>query len=251
MGNNQNVMALFNFFSDMSPASAVKDSRLRRTQTIAFAAFILFCLIDVMFIALKSANVVSPANNTYRVAMCCASILGYVALYPISSNLPSDFFAAGQIMLELFYPLTVPVAMYLGTESIEDYLTMYYVSMLICVLSIYNWSMFLSNSRFSWRQLRWILILPMVAVFNLVQSWNFIGRMEGREQWLHVDFYHNFVCMAILLALILAMPMGYWVLTHSRAFAGDKNELDMPNFSPLNRYFFLYASIAAIGMLMF
>lgn len=232
-------------------SASARPARLRRTQTLAFAVFILFCAIDITFITLKAADVVSPANSAYRVAMCSVSLLGYLILYSISSNLASDFFAAGQIMLELFFPLAAPVVLFLGVERIEDYLSMYYLGMLVCGMSIYNWSMLINNCRFSRRQLAWILTLPLVAVFNFVQYWNFIGRVEGREQWLHVDFYHNFWCMAILLALTMAMPMGYWVLTHSRAFAGNKNELDMPNFSPFNRYFLLYASIAGLGMLAF
>lgn len=233
------------------PYPSNRSERLRRMQNIAFVAFMVFCAIDIVFVALKSADVVSPANSAYRVAMCSVSICGYLMLYPLASNLASDFFAAGQIMLEVFFPLAVPIMMYMGSDRVDDYLAMYYVSMLVSGVSIYNWSMLLNNNRFSRKQLMWILTLPLVSVFNLVQYWNFIGRVEGREQWLHVDFYHNFACMGVLLPLLLAMPMGYWVLTHSRAFAGNKNEFDMPSFSPFNRYFLLYAIISGIGMFLF
>lgn len=228
-----------------------RPARLRRMQTIAFIAFMIFCVIDIIFIALKSADVVSPANYAYKVAMCTVSFFGYLMLYPLASNLASDFFAAGQIMLEIFFPVAVPIMLYLGSDRVDDYLSMYYVSMLVSAVGIYNWSMLLNNTRFSRKQLMWILTLPMISVFNLVQNWNFVGKMEGREQLLHVDFYHNIVCMSILLILVLAMPMGYWVLTHSRAFAGNKNELDMPRFSPFNKYFLLYALISGVGMLLF
>lgn len=228
-----------------------RHAKVRKAQNLAFGAFILFCAIDIVFRILKATNVLPPSNSAYYVAMGCVSLVGYIILYTISSNLSSDFFAAGQLMLELFFPVAVPVVLYLGTDNAEDYLAIYYLSMLICAASLYNWSMLLNNNKFSRRQRAWIMILPMISVFNFIQYWNFLGRMEGRDQLLHVNFYDNLWCLLVMVLLVMAMTMGYWVLTHSRAFSGNKNEFDMPRFSPLNPYLLFYASISAVGMLIF
>lgn len=192
-----------------SIAANDKDVRVRRMQNIAFAVFLLSCAVDLTFRILKAAQLLPPSNYAYYVTMGGVTIWGFLLMYALASNLSSDFFAASQIMLELFFPVAVPVIMYLGTDNIDDYLSIYYLSMLISATSVYTWAMLLHNSRFrGWKKL-WTAALPLTTIMNFIQYWNFVGRVEGRDQIMHVDFYRNPWCLTIMIILILVMPIGY------------------------------------------
>ncbi len=225
-------------------------SRVRKMQTLAFAAFTLLCAVDFVFRILKGAHVLAASDYIYYIVVGCVSICGYLSLYSLSSNLSSDFFSAGQIMFELFFPVAMPMIFYLGSENVEDFVAIYYLCMLMCVASIYNWSMLLNNNAFTRWERSWIMLLPMASVLRFAQFWHFAGSVEGRAQLVQADIFSNAWCLSAMNLLTLLMPIGFWALTRSRAFSGDKNEFDMPSFSPLNRYTITYAIIIAACMIL-
>lgn len=236
-----------------TPALAADNaqSRVKRMQTMAFVAFILFCAIDLTFRLLKGTHVLTTADSVYYIAMGCVSIAGYLMLYPLSSNLSSDFFAAGQIMFELFFPVAMPMIFYIGSDNVEDFVAIYYLSMLMCVASVYNWSMLLNNNKFTAWERTWIMVLPLASILRFTQYWHFVGSIEGRTQMLHFDFFNNAWCLSTMTVLIALMPLGFWALTHSRAYSGNKNNFDMPSFSPLNRYTLSYGALIGLIMILF
>lgn len=236
--------------TDKISASAQND-RIRNLQNISGGLFVLLYSLIFVIRILQYYGIVPYGMIWLNIATGALGLAGFILLSKLSSSMASDFYAASQIGFDVFFSVAIPVLIMFFDEDTDFYVPVLLLCIAFRILAIYFWSVLLNNNRFRLRDKPWIVMMPLMCVFHICHYFNCISRVYDTDTIVVGPFYDNDFMMALYLCLTIPMAVGYWKLSHSKAFSGPKDSLDKPKMSPANRYFMTYMIFVVFAYLIF
>lgn len=228
----------------MSYTDSIKSDidvrKIARLQNLCGATFIIMHAFGFV-LRLLQYNDILPYDYAFgNLVLGVLGLLGFILLSRLSSSIAGDFFTGCQIGMKAFFAVALPMLVLYFSDDSDLYEPVFWLCIGFSVLSVYFWAMLLYNVKFRVCDKVWIVLLPLMNIYNICHYFNCLSRVNDTSRPFEGAFYDIDAMMILRLCLIPIMAIGYWKLSHTKAFSGPKDNFDMPKMSPINIYFLSY-----------
>lgn len=225
----------------------IEQTKISRAQNICGGVFVFLYILNFAFRLLQYNDVIPYGTIWINISLGILGIIGFTLLSKLSSNMAADFFAVCQIGMEVFFSAALPVlSVYFSADS-DFYEPVFWLCIGFSMFSIYFWSVLFNNCKFSVGDKMWVLLLPLINIYNIAHYFNCISRINDSDAVFRGAFYDNNAMMVLRLCLIPLVSLGYWKLCHSEAFSGPQENFTTPKMTPFNVYFISYVALVAVA----
>lgn len=243
-------MSHFDVNSASYDRTSKKIKNVRMVQDICGSVFIVMFTSQFIFQLLIYIGVLNSQDSWYAYVVGILSVIGFVMLYKLASNLSSDVFALCMVGFELFFSIGRPFLLSLLYGEKEYFSIIFMICALFSVLALYFWSVLFMNSKFQRYQWFFILVLPLSFVLNVVDYAGYLSLFENINTISSAIILNGSAVHLLRMILVVFLPIGYWILSHSSSFSGSSEFLlTHTKFTPFNRYFLGYLVLVGILLL--
>lgn len=222
---------------------------IKLRQNICGWLGILMCLCLLCYHGARFLNLLD-ATVYYMLPSSVCEVLAYVMLFSLASSLASEIFAMAQTAVEVFFAIALPYMLthVFDMQQLDKWIFATLVA--FCTVSLYFWVVLFNNNKFNQRDRWWIMLLPVLQALEMCVYLTYLYHIRGLDDVNNPAFCVPMPLRLTKMALVLLLPVSWWKISHSSAFAGNNDGMRLPSFSPWNRYGLICLVLVAMAIAM-